>query len=210
MLCLHIFYQILLQGGEFMIYKFRKNKKLNIKINAYLCVLLFAFFSLGVSTGCKNFNLTEENYEIVKGYFQGKSDFYEICRDSFVKNSKIIVMILIWGISLAGIPAILYFLFSQGISLGSGICAVLSVSSSDILNTVLNLLPQTVFFLIALMLISYYSFEFSVFICRKILFNGKRFLNNKSIIGLIIAFALSLVLCYFSSLCEGWFIPSLN
>ena len=156
-----------------MLYNFRKSKKFKIKINIYVCLLLFAFFSLGISTGSRNFTLTEDNYEVIKGYFQENSDFNSIYKDSFVKNAKIVVLISIFGLSLVGVPAVLYFVFSQGLALGSGICAIFSVSESNILSTACNLIPQIIFYIFALMLISYYSFEFSMFLCRKILFKEK-------------------------------------
>ena len=176
-----------------------------IKINIYVCLLLFAFFSLGISTGSRNFTLTEDNYEVIKGYFQENSDFNSIYKDSFVKNAKIVVLISIFGLSLVGVPAVLYFVFSQGLALGSGICAIFSVSESNILSTACNLIPQIIFYIFALMLISYYSFEFSMFLCRKILFKEKHFVNNKSITGFVVVFAVSILFCYFTALCEGWF-----
>ena len=190
-----------------MLYKFRKSKKLRIKINIYVCLLLFAFFSLGVSTGCRNFSFTEDNYEVIKGYFQEKSDFNDVYKDSFVKNAKVVVLISVFGLSLVGVPAVLYLIFSQGLALGSGICAIFSVSESNILSTAGNLLPQVLFYISALMLISYYCFDFSMFLCKKILFKEKRIVSNRNLTGFVIVFAFAIVLCYFSALCEGWFVP---
>lgn len=196
-----------LNGGNFVLYNFRKNKKFKLKINVYVCLLLFTFFSLGVSTGCRNFSLTEDNYEVIKGYFQENPNFNDVYKDSFLKNVKVISLISVFGLSLVGVPVVLYFVFSQGLALGSGICAVFSVCASNVLSTACNLIPQVLLYISALMLSSYYCFEFSMFLCRKVLFMEKRMVNNKSIIVFFIVFSLSVLFCYFAALCEGWFMP---
>ena len=191
-----------------MLYRVRKKIQRHFKINIFICILMFTVFTAGVSAGSSNFVLTEENSDVILSYFKNKGDFEAVVTDSFFKNIRIIFIIFISGMSVAGIPVILYTLFSRGVSLGAGVCALISVSESSYVGIILNLLPQIVFLILAVMIISYYGFTFSCFLCTRVFFGKSRYpKRDVSVITFAIVFLISALCCFLSALCEGWFIP---
>ena len=139
----------------------RKTISRQLKERSWIFILLFVFFASGVAAGCNNFQLTEENSTSIIAYFSGESDFRQVVYDSFVKNFKLVLLIFAGGVSLVGIPLILYFLFMKGVSMGAAVCALISVSSSKQLTVIFYLLPHIIFLVIAILVLGYRSFVFS-------------------------------------------------
>lgn len=179
-----------------------------LKGRSWIFVLLLIFFASGVTVGCNNFNLTEETGSDIITYFSGKAEFNSIVYDSFFKSFKLMMWIFASGLSLVGIPLILYFIFTKGVSLGAAVCALISVSSEQPLTVILCLLPHIIFLVIAMMLSCYKSFVFSGALFRNV-FGFKKYRNTSwdSFFSLAVTFLISALLCYLSALCEGFFIP---
>ena len=119
----------------------------------------------------------------------------------FVTNILFLLAVACLGFSLAGIPLIGFIFFTKGVQIGfSCILYVLTYQLKGIVGIILTLIPQVLFDLIALFLVSVISIEISYALVRKCLgYESEHFSLTGLINSRLNVLIFSLLLVLFSS-----------
>ena len=134
--------------------------------------------------------------------------------NQFFLGIVLIVVVFLFGTSLAGIPIISFIVFSKGVQIGFS-CAlfVCTYQFKGILGIFLTLVPQVFFDLLALYLISASVIQCSMYICYSTTNRERldiRKLMNSLLNDIIICFLLVLVGSYLKSTLGIEFIKLFN
>ena len=134
--------------------------------------------------------------------------------NQFFLGIVLIVVVFLFGTSLAGIPIISFIVFSKGVQIGFS-CAlfVCTYQFKGILGIFLTLVPQVFFDLLALYLISASAIQCSMYICYSTTNRERldiRKLMNSLLNDIIICFLLVLVGSYLKSTLGIEFIKLFN
>lgn len=91
---------------------------------------------------------------------------YSFFVNQFFFGIVLIIVVFLFGTSLAGIPIISFIVFSKGVQIGFS-CAlfVCTYQFKGVLGIILTLVPQVLFDLLALYLISASAIQCSMYIC---------------------------------------------
>lgn len=191
---------------------FSLRKKLsNIKAGNIVTYVIFVCFIAGITFGCNGFVLEEEIIDEIVKSFENGVDFNLALTDAFIKNSIFIFFLYLCGMSMIGGICVLYLIFTQGVSIGSSVCAIVSVAETQKFLVLLELMPGYFFITTAYILMARSAFLYSLNINTKTIFSRKNiFKYDYRFIALTATFGISVLFCYISALCEVFFIPSLK
>lgn len=124
-------------------------------------------------------------------------------------SSNMLSLVIIWllGISIIGIPFILFFLFFKSFVLGFSIISILSnYGFKGILLSISYIFPHQLIYLIIWLLLTYYAFSFSIKLV-KILFFKKNINIREYFLKYLKIGGISLVTLIICSLFETYITP---
>ena len=185
----------------------KKSGNLNIGL---IAGIVFVCFTAGISFGCNGFILEEENVEEIIKSFTMTHKFDITVYDAFLKNFIFVTCLFLCGTSIAGSLGVTYLMFIKGVSIGSSICAVISVADANKLSVLFNVIPQQLFFISGCVCMSVSSILYSLTIIRKTLLKKSKLKIEYPFYIFIATFVISVCFCYFSALCESFFVPVLG
>lgn len=191
------------------LFKKLKTKKLFILVFA-ITLLCFIAGMLLISM------LSKSNKELI---INSLNNFYTSLKENKISStnllyktmtSNLILNIIIWvlGISIIGIPIVIFILGFKSLSLGFTISSLIyTYKFNGLLKAIIYLIPNIINIFIAFVLV-YYSISFSInlfnYLFRKIEFN-KRVIVKRYLKLLIVAILLSIL----TSVTESFILPKL-
>jgi uncharacterized membrane protein SpoIIM required for sporulation len=182
-----------------------KNKaRVKSKVNI-IFIVICTVFCLGIVVGSKSYVLEEKSAQLITSLVEKNTEVKTVVTTSFLKNIKTLIWIFIFSFSTIGIPFILYILYEKSVVIGCGLCSLISIFSSNKFIIILKLLPQFLFYISSIVIISYFGILFSYnlfsrFFLKKMKYNKE----NINLIVYILVFLAGIFLCYLSALCEGY------
>lgn len=192
--------------------------KLSIKINKKVLVFLMVLALIALISGSifvvmldKPDKLLVTNYlnEFIDNICKNKVDYLFVLKDSLISNIALIISIWLLGISVIGIPIILFLFFSQIFTFGFALASIiLNYKFKGLLLAFLYTFPNYIIYFMALFLIVSYSLILSIKFIYSII-NKKqidfKIVSNRYL--LVLTFSLiAIILC---SLYETFVFPSI-
>ncbi len=169
--------------------KLKKDKLLRQK-KIYFMLLVLLIVGICIGLALPKF-LTREGYEILKTsistFFNNvqnnQIDYASGLKNSLLGNISFMLGIWLLGISVIGLPVVLFLLFYKGFVFGFSISSILSVYGfKGILGAFTYVFPGTVLALITTILLSFYSISFSIHLFKYLFLkenlNFKRIMNR--------------------------------
>ena len=193
-----------------MFFQWRRKLSAYFGKNKYYYLLIFLVFAAGVAMGVRSVTTGGQDSAAVAGSLQsGQYAYTEIIRMSFLKNVKFVFWIFLCSLSILGIPAIAFLLYTKVYSLGCSICALLMATSQANKFTVMAaILPQIFFTVLSFVFLSQCGAGFSMDLCRKTLFGENvRGSYLAQLGGVALVFGVSVLFVFLSAVCEGFFVP---
>lgn len=142
--------------------------KLNKKILVFLTIISLTALitgSLFVVFLDKSDKTLTTNYlnELISSITNSKIDYFSILTNSFISNALIIVSIWLLGISIIGIPIIIYLYFSQIFTIGFAIGSIiLKYGYKGLVLSFLYLFPHNFLVIIYLIILVSYAISLSI------------------------------------------------
>lgn len=163
----------------------------------FIYSLITVFFAFGVIYGVKNASGIS-NAEI----FYGDGKIGDIVLRSVMSNSRIIVWICIFSLSLVGIPGILYFDYLKGYNIGMSLFSIISSSQTGTFKALLSTLPYIILNISAIVLISKKGISLSGEIFGS--YMGRTYKKNckSSLTSFMIVIMISIILEVFAGISE--------
>jgi len=134
----------------------------------------------------------------------------EYIQTNLISNSLLLIIIFVFGLSLLGIPAVSFILFTKGLQIGFSCALYLeSYAMKGILGILLTLIPQILFEIIAVFTLSLIALEISLSIIYAC-FLHRRTLKLKDFCNHYLNyFIIALILILISTLFKIYLLPSL-
>lgn len=193
------------------------NKKLNAlykmilpnrKMNIFMITLLFLAI---LASSIFIVNLSHEDKLLVISkmkniFFVEEINYFNFISNSFLTNLIYITLIVILGLSIIGIPLVLFIFFIKIFVIGFTLSAfIITFKIKGLIGSLLYLMPVQLLIMISIFIVSIYSINFSFNLLKEIRkgnsFNYKRFFRQYIFIYLI-----SLGIILLSSLLEGFYL----
>lgn len=153
------------------------------------------------------FTLNKDNTSLINqsidNYFNNEINYLSSFFKSIFNNFSYILVMWILGISIIGIPLILFMFIFKSFLLGFSISSIISTYGiKGFLYIIIYLIPNKLIFLIVLLLISFYSISFSIKLLKS--FFTKKTIDFKvSIAKYLKILLISLIITLFISLYDG-------
>lgn len=199
-----------------------KNKmdklKSKIRTNKKFTVFLFIFMLVGVAAGTFFITmLSSSDKNLVKDYLEqyiktiesGKIAYLSILGNTFLNDGIMAIAIWLLGVSIVGIPVILFLFFCKAFTLGFSIGSFLYVYKwKGSLFALSYIFPHQILTLIAFGILMMYALSVSLKMIEAVM--KKKTIDFKSIMGKYsIVLGISMVLLLVSSLYETFVMPSI-
>ena len=131
-------------------------------------------------------------------------------KNSLLKNSILIILIWVLGMSIIGIIFNIFFIYFKGFITGFSISSFLLVYKyKGLILSLIYVVPSIIINVIVIILLGAYSIMFSINLWKMIFLKDKLFSSTKLLKKYFIVFGTSLVLILISSLTEGFLVPAL-
>lgn len=205
------------KGGSFMKRLITIIEK-HIRLHIFFYFLAVLFFAIGIVSGSYTVKALSDpqkseliNY--LKGFFQLLKnidiDNNKLLIQSLFNNLKLIIPIWLLGLTIIGIPFILFILGFRGFILGFTLGFLIDeLSSKGVLFIILTILPHNLFHVPGLIGIGVFAISFSSFLLKNRI-KKQNIINKKNQIGtyttIILIISLLLVL---GSIIEAYITPS--
>ncbi len=187
--------------------------KLNKKIIIFLIILSVAAL---ISGSLLVVMLDKSDKGIIVGYLnnfiknisQNKIEYLSVLKSSLIANIALVLGIWLLGISVIGIPIILFLFFSQIFTLGFSLASILiTYKFKGILLALIYIFPHYLILLFALLLVVSYSLVLSLKLITTIIKKKQidfKIVSNKYLVIL----GVSTLLIAFCSLYETFALPN--
>ena len=163
------------------------------------------------------FIISKDNKELIKNNLEEYFSNYDSSFELFFKTlfNYFIYIIVIWllGISIIGIPVIIFMYLFKNFVFGFSISSIInSFGAKGILIALIDLFPHKLIFLIVLLLITFYSISFSIKLIKNLFL--KRIVNLKESMSkyfkiLIISLSISVFISLYEVFISSFFIKLL-
>lgn len=174
-----------------------------IMLIGFISGILFLFFISREDTSL----LSKELNTFFSNIKNNELNFTNTLINSISSNMLSLVIIWLLGISIIGIPFILFFLFFKSFVLGFSIISILSnYGFKGILLSISYIFPHQLIYLIIWLLLTYYAFSFSIKLV-KILFFKKNINIREYFLKYLKIGGISLVTLIICSLFETYITP---
>ncbi len=174
-----------------------------IMLIGFISGILFLFFISREDTSL----LSKELNTFFSNIKNNELNFTNTLINSISSNMLSLVIIWLLGISIIGIPFILFFLFFKSFVLGFSIISILSnYGFKGILLSISYIFPHQLIYLIIWLLLTYYAFSFSIKLV-KILFFKKNINIREYFLKYLKIGGISLVILIICSLFETYITP---
>lgn len=175
--------------------KIKNGLSLYLNKNKFWLLLIAGIFAAGVYMGVSAARSSDLSALDITGIYASEVTAAEIIAKSFYKNIKLVAWICIGAMSVIGLPAILYMIYSKGMAIGCTIYALFALCGGEIRKIILCCLPYILFLIMSFLFISKEGICFSLGVARKIFTkSGARYdLSERTV-----PFALNII---FSVLC---------
>lgn len=169
--------------------KFKKDKLLGQK-KIYITLLII--LGIGVFVGLLfPLTLSNSNHDLLKtsisSFFNNVTnhqvDYAEGIKNSLLSNMSFLIGIWLLGMSVIGLPVVLFLLLYKGFVFGFSISSIIAVYGiKGIPSAITYVFPGSVLALIAIVLLCFYSVSFSIRLFRYLFLkenlNFKRIMNR--------------------------------
>ena len=156
-------------------------KKINIKKyinNKNFIIFLLSFLILSIIIGIlfylymNNDDKTYINNNITSYFTIKKSyDYLNLLKNSIINNIGNTTIIWLLGISIIGIPIIVFLFFSETFSIGFSLSAIIGkYKLKGFIGIISYLFPSKILYILTLFLITYFALRFSIQIIRYLFF----------------------------------------
>lgn len=174
-----------------------------IMLIGFISGILFLFFISKEDTSL----LSKELNNFFSNIKNNELNFTNTLINSISSNMLSLVIIWLLGISIIGIPFILFFLFFKSFVLGFSIISILSnYGFKGILLSISYIFPHQLIYLIIWLLLTYYAFSFSIKLV-KILFFKKNINIREYFLKYLKIAGISLITLIICSLFETYITP---
>lgn len=188
--------------------------KLNKKIIIFLLIISLVALVSGsllvvmLDKGDKN-TLVGYLNDFIKNISQNKIEYLSVLKSSLITNIALVLGIWLLGISVIGIPIILFLFFSQIFTLGFSLASIfITYKFKGILFALIYIFPHYLILLFALLLVVSYSLVLSLKLILTIIKKKQidfKIVSNKYLIIL----GVSTLLITFCSLYETFALPNI-
>ncbi len=191
-----------------LINKAMKNKLLTALIILGLIAIVLGVLFPAIITNDNKELINQSISSFITGIKDGKTNYISGFISSITNNILVFFFIWILGISIIGIPIILFILFFKGFLVGFSFSSILiTYGPSGILKAIVYTLPNIINALAAFLL-CYYAISFSIMIYRSIFKKETR--NWQNIVRRYIKIGLFyIVFSIIISIIESYIIPNL-
>lgn len=189
-----------------------------IRINRRYFVFLLIVMIIGVITGSLFVIILKDSdkglvanqlFSFFEKVNTGKLNYLDVLFNSFISNFIYMLIIWILGISIIGIPIVIFMLFSKCFVLGFSISNIIfNYGFRGIIISFFYTFPHYFIDLIMYMFITMFSLSLSIRLVRS--FIAKKEINFKHIFNkYLIVLAISCVIILFSALYETYVMPNI-
>jgi len=197
---------------------FRMKSRFLLHIKSYKLLYLFAstLIICGFVFGVILFN--KQNSESVSSLSNFLNSIINIdyindtsnIQSSLFSNCILLFVIFIFGLSIVGIPFVSFIVFTKGLQIGFSCALYLkSYAVKGFLGILLTLIPQIIFELFAVFILSVIAFEISLSIVLACFVEKKNVRIKEFLNHYLNFFILSLILVLISSLFKIYIVPIL-
>lgn len=189
-----------------------------LKMNKKVFVFLFILFIIGLAAGSifrvtLNDNDTSLVSTYLDNYINSIKDNTIVFKDTFFNSisSNLLITVLIWllGISVIGLPIIIFLFFYKSFVVGFAISSVLmKYKVKGLLLSIIYIFPHHIINILLLMVLISYAFLISIGIINAVIKRKEISFKDITYKYLIILGLISLVLI-FLSLYEAFIVPKL-
>lgn len=189
-----------------------------IKFNKKMLIFLLIIFFIALVSGSllvvlldKSDKITTQNYlnTFITDISQHKIDYLTVFKSSIITNLLSVALIWLLGISIIGIPIILFIFFAQAFTLGFSIASLfLSYKFKGLLLSLIYLFPNSIIYFGMLLVLVSYSMILSIKLITTIIKKKQldfKIISSKYVIILIIC-AITTTIC---SLFETFALPNI-
>jgi len=191
-----------------LLYKLKFNKKLVFFLLG-LIAIGFLFGTIFITM------INSSDKTLVKDYITkyitniNNVNYSKSLQNSLTNNLGFIFIIWLLGISVIGIPIILFILFSKAFTLGFSISSfILNYKTKGCLYALIYIFPSQIINMIMYLILTLYSISFSFKIIYSVI--NKSSLNFKNMTGKYLKILIiSIVICSLCSLYDVFIIPNI-
>lgn len=188
-----------------------KNNKTIILFLSIIAILGIIFGSIFITIISKSDQTLTKNYieNFMDTISTDKINYMKCLKNTLISNISFITIIWLLGISLIGLPIIIFMYFSKCFVLGFSVAAfILKYKSKGVLLAFVYIFPHHLINLIFYTLLMLYALKFSIFLINAI-FN-KKTINFRAIIRVYIKiFIIVLISIIITSLFECFITPNI-
>ena len=187
-----------------------------LKFNKKLVFFLLGLIAIGFLFGTIFITLINSSDKtLVKDYITkyitniNNVNYSKSLQNSLTNNLGFIFIIWLLGISVIGIPIILFILFSKAFTLGFSISSfILNYKAKGCLYALIYIFPSQIINMIMYLILTLYSISFSFKIIYSVI--NKSSLNFKNMTGKYLKILIiSIVICSLCSLYDVFIIPNI-
>lgn len=141
---------------------------------------------------------------------ENKINNLEAFKNAMIENSIFIVIMWVLGASIIGIIVNVFLTYIKGFIVGFSVSSfILTFKYKGIISSLIYVFPTTIINLLITILISVYSFSFTIILYRSIFNKTNNFMIKGYIKKYIYILLISLGLSFISSLSEAFLLPSM-
>lgn len=190
--------------------------KANFKLNKKILIFLFGLLAIGFIFGTVFITMiNSSDKELVKDYIKNYIDnvnninYSKSLINSLINNLGFVLIIWLLGISVIGIPLIIFIYFTKAFTLGFSISSfILNYKTKGCLYALIYVFPSQIINIIMYTILTLYSLTFSFKIIYSLL--NKSNLNFKNLTGKYFKILLiTIIITIISSLYDTFVIPNL-
>ena len=186
-----------------------KNKiKINKKLGLFLVVLMIVGIAAGslfvtiLNNSDKNLVSSHLNL-FLDNIVNGQVEYFSCFKNNLIIDLGLVLAIWFLGISIIGLPIIIFIFFSKSFILGFSIGSILSVfKTKGIIFSLIYIFPGNIINLLIMLILCIYSLSFSIYLLyavfKKKTVDFKELINKYTFI-LIISIVITVVMCLYNS-----------
>lgn len=189
-----------------------------IKLNKKILIFLIVISLIALITGSLLVVLLDKSDKTIVNTFltnfisdlsQNKIEYISVLKDSLISNIALILGIWLLGISVIGIPIVLFLYFSQIFTFGFALASIiLNYKFRGLILALIYTFPHYLIFLIMLLILTSYSMILSIKLIVTIIKKKQidfKIISNKYLLILLFSF-ITVVFC---SLYETFTLPNI-
>lgn len=184
--------------------------------NKRLIIFLFGLFLIGLIVGSLFITiLSKTDQALVKEYIkefinqmgQKKLNYFDAFKNSLLSNLSFIIIAWLLGLSVIGIPIVIFMYFSKAFILGFSLSSfILQYKIKGLMISIFYFFPHHLLNIIAYTLLTMYSLKISSLLIHSVI--KKKNINFKPIMNrYLIVLAVSIGMIFVASLYECFIVP---